>query len=129
MNFITSKYWLKDPSHPGRPLGPVSCFRKKFQVSNSGNAVLIVTAMGLFEAAMDGKDVTDELFTPGWFDYRKRAEYRNYTIPVTAGEHTLTILLADGWYGGKIVGDSRGNPRLLVNLVLPDGSVISGDET
>lgn len=129
MNFIDSKYWLKDPCHPGVPLGPVSCFRKKFQVSNSGDAVLIITAMGLFEVTIDGKEITDELFTPGWFDYRKRAEYRNYTIPVLAGEHTLDILLADGWYGGQIVGKSRGNPRLLVNLILPDGTIIAGDES
>ena len=116
--------WIFDPLHKDKPLEPVSCFRRKFYCRKTGNALLQITAMGLFEVFSDGKTITDELFTPGWFDYRKRAEYRTYQLPVTEGDHSIEILLADGWYGGKIVGNDRKIPKLLVHLVLPDGTVI-----
>ena len=119
--------WIFDPLHGGRFLGPVACFRRKYVNHTAGNAILQITAMGLFEIFSDGHSITDELFAPGWFDYRKRAEYRTYPLALTKGEHTLSIYLADGWYGGKIAGQKHGIPKLLVHLVLPDGKIIDSD--
>ena len=113
-----------DPLHGGKILGPVACFRKKYTNRATGNAILQITALGLFEVFSDGQAITDELFAPGWCDYRKRAEYRTYTIPLTEGEHILDIYLADGWYGGKIAGSNHGIPKLLVHFILPDGGII-----
>lgn len=116
-----------DPRHKGKPLGPVSCFRRCFSTTEDGLAELRISALGLFEAFLDDAPVSDELFTPGWCDYRKRAEYRTYSIQMAKGSHALSVYLADGWYGGRIAGDSAGIPKLFVNLLLPDGNVIGCD--
>ena len=119
--------WIFDPLHGGRMLGPAACFRRKYFNKKAGNAILKITALGIFEIFSDGKPITDELFAPGWCDYRKRSEYRTYNIALEAGEHTLEICLADGWYGGKIAGSQHDIPKLLVHLLLPDGEVIESD--
>ena len=84
--------WISDPCYKDAPLKPVSCFRRSFFCKTTGCATLQITALGLFEAFIDDKSITDELFTPGWCDYRKRIEYRTYQFEITEGEHTFDIL-------------------------------------
>lgn len=116
--------WISDPCYKDAPLKPVSCFRRSFFCKTTGCATLQITALGLFEAFIDDKSITDELFTPGWCDYRKRIEYRTYQFEITEGEHTFDILLAAGWYAGVISGQNKRRPELLVHLILPDGEII-----
>ena len=82
---------------------PVDCFRKKFSLSRAKKARLYITACGLYEAHINGQRVGDFVRAPGITDYRKRVQYQTYDVTdlLKAGENTLTVQLADGWYRGS----------------------------
>ncbi|MBO4492166.1 MAG: family 78 glycoside hydrolase catalytic domain [Lentisphaeria bacterium] len=118
--------WLYDPVSTGKKLSPVTCFRRSFE-SGRGLLRLKVGALGLFDCRLDGERITDSLFTPGWCDYRKRAEYHCFERPVPAGPHTLEILLGGGWYSGHIAGKEDRVPMLWIEAALPDGGRFGAD--
>lgn len=83
---------------------PVDCFRKNLSVTEEvKSARLYITACGLYEAKLDGKKIGNFCLAPGHTDYRKRIQYQTYDVTemLTAGEHALTVQLADGWYRGS----------------------------
>ena len=82
---------------------PVDCFRKAFNVSSIQKARLYITACGLYEAKINGQRIGDFVRAPGITDYRKRVQYQTYDVTnlLKAGENTLTVQLADGWYRGS----------------------------
>ncbi len=97
--WITGNYKVKK-----RDRYPVDCFHKSFPVLGSIKAArLYITACGLYEARLDGKKIGNFCLTPGHTDYRKRVQYQTYDVTemLTAGEHALTVQLADGWYRGS----------------------------
>lgn len=68
-------------------------------------ARLYATALGLYEAAIDGEKVGDVYFAPGWTSYNKRLQYQTYDVTEIfqrdAGQnHRIEITVADGWYKG-----------------------------
>ena len=69
------------------------------------SARLVITALGLYECEINGQRIGDEVFAPGWTDYRKRVQYQTYdvTAHLQQGENELGAILGDGWYCG-IVG-------------------------
>ncbi len=99
-------------------LPPARHYRKPFSTSKPvRRAVLHGTALGLVEWSLDGRRVSEELFQPGWTDYRQRVPVR--TIDVTAWlqnvadgkdagagdaprQHCLGATVADGWYAGYV---------------------------
>ena len=83
---------------------PVDCFRKTFSVRGAvKKARLYVTACGLYEAQLNGKKVGSFFMAPGYTDYRKRVQYQTYDVTdmLSAGEQSLCVDLADGWYRGS----------------------------
>lgn len=83
---------------------PVDCFRKTFILEKPvKKARLYISSCGTYEAALQGKKIGDQLFTPGYTDYRKRVQYQVYDIKdqLIKGKNELTVLLADGWYRGS----------------------------
>ncbi len=82
---------------------PVDCFKKCFTAGTVAKARLYITALGLYEAQLNGRRVGDFLMAPGHTDYRRRVQYQTYDVTqlVTGGENTLTVQLADGWYRGS----------------------------
>ena len=48
--------------------------------------------------------MTDQLFTPGWSDYRKRVYYNTFDVTqfVQEGKNAIGAVVADGWYSGYI---------------------------
>lgn len=82
---------------------PVDCFRKQISVTKAvKSARLYITACGLYETKLDGKKIGNFCLAPGHTDYRKRVQYQTFDVTemLTAGEHALTVQLADGWYRG-----------------------------
>src|SRR5690606_21376404 len=86
-------------------------------------ATLYVTALGLYEAHINGRRVGDEVFRPGWTDYKTRVYYQTYDVTdmVKTGEHALGAILADGWACGYVALGGRdrygvGRPRLMAQL-------------
>ena len=80
-------------------------YRRSFKaVKPVMRATAIVTALGWVDLELNGKPVYQDLFTPGWTDYRKRVCYRTYdvTSSVHSGENAIGAILGEGWYAGYI---------------------------
>ncbi|MFD1420218.1 family 78 glycoside hydrolase catalytic domain [Lactiplantibacillus songbeiensis] len=66
---------------------------------------LYITGLGLYEAYLDGHKIGQEVLAPGFTNYNYYVQVATYELTdllQTAGQHTLTIRLADGWYRGKL---------------------------
>ncbi len=94
------------------------------------SARLYITALGLYEAWINGQRVSEDVFTPGWSDYHNRAAYQVYDVTglMRDGTNVLGMVLGDGWYCGHVAAMGRQNygdqPKLIaqLELVLEDGS-------
>ncbi|TBN02956.1 rhamnosidase [Hyunsoonleella flava] len=115
--------------------------RKGFELpSDVVSARLYITAKGVFDVHLNGKDVSNDVMPPGWTPYNHRIEILTYDVTelLRKGENALAVELASGWHSGRI---SRGkalykkftSPKILCQLeiVLKDGSkqIILSDET
>ena len=75
-------------------------FRKDFSAPGGvERAVLHVTALGIYEAFVNGVRVGDEVLAPGWTSYRHRLHYRSHDVTalVRDGDNTLGAYVGDGW--------------------------------
>jgi alpha-L-rhamnosidase len=72
-------------------------------------ARLYLSAHGVYDAALNGRRVGDEVLAPGWTSYRHRLRYQTHdvTMLVEAGENVLEVLLGNGWYRGRLGWDGR----------------------
>jgi alpha-L-rhamnosidase len=117
---------------PKRPI----YFRKDFDVpADLVSARLYITALGLYEASIDGSRVGDRLLAPGWQSYNHRHVYDTYdvTAMLAPGERSaLGAVVGEGWYAGRlgwgggtrnIYGDTLGLLGVLV-MTREDGSTI-----
>lgn len=80
-------------------------------------ARLYVTALGAYEAYINGKRVGDALLAPESMDFSKRILYRVFDVTkmVGHGENVIGAMVADGWYGSYTSPQGRfafGNPPL-----------------
>jgi len=113
---------------------PAPYLRRAFALDRPAvSARLYVTALGLYEARLNGHRVGDAYLAPGWTDYRQRVLYQTYDVTslLTTGENVLGAIIADGWYAGfvgfhaKRAGAHYGTaPELLAQLAITfdDGS-------
>ncbi|GAA4507298.1 family 78 glycoside hydrolase catalytic domain [Actinoallomurus oryzae] len=97
------------------------------------SARLYVTALGLYEATINGRPVSDAVLEPPNTDYRKRVVYSTYDVTrlLREGGNAIGVRLGNGTYNvaptadryTKYVG-AQGPPRLLAQLevTLSDGS-------
>lgn len=86
-------------------LPPAVFLRQDFRTDKPvTRATLYASALGLVEMHLNGQRVSDDFFTPGWTDYKKRVYYRAYDVTrlVHRGGNALGAVLADGWYSGYI---------------------------
>jgi alpha-L-rhamnosidase len=102
--------WDEDVSEP-QP-GPL--LRKDFTLRDGiAKARLYVTALGVYEASLNGKAVGDEVMAPGWTSYRHRLRYQIFDVTemVQAGPNVLGAMLGDGWFRGRLgFGGGRHRP-------------------
>jgi alpha-L-rhamnosidase len=118
----------------GSPQTSMPCpyLRRAFSLeAPARTARLYITALGLFEASLNGRRIGDDAFTPGWTDYHQRLQYLVYDVTdlLTPGANALGVILADGWYCGHIEFRGRqrwgDRPKLLAQLMIEgtDGSL------
>lgn len=84
-------------------LPPSPYFRKTWQTkSQVKRAVLYATALGLYEARINGQKVGKDYFAPGWTDYNQRVYYQTYDVTnmLRSGNNAMGFILANGWYAG-----------------------------
>lgn len=85
------------------PARPAMFARRQFNLEKAvAQARLYVTALGAYEARLNGQRVGDALLTPEPSQYAKRVLYRTYDVSnmLHQGENALGLLVGDGWYGG-----------------------------
>ncbi|GAB3427363.1 alpha-L-rhamnosidase [Niabella aquatica] len=113
--------------------GPSPIFRKAFQLPlGVKKARLYITAHGLYQAQINGKNVSEDYFTPGWTSYHKRLLYQTYDVSslLKKGGNTFLVTLGDGWFRGHFYGGNKevyGKDLALLaqmEMELMDGSVI-----
>lgn len=127
-NFTTEK-----KSHPAQ------YYRKAFDLKKKiKQARVYATALGLYELHINGRKVTEDVFTPGYTSYKHRLQYQVYDVTeLLEKQNVIGAILGDGWYRGNIgwqndyayYGKQLG---LLVQLeiTLADGSVeVIGTDT
>jgi alpha-L-rhamnosidase len=88
-----------------RMFAPVPLLRRAFSVSGpTRRARLYITALGLYEAAINGTRVGEEWLAPGWTDYWTRVQYQVYDVAalLRPGDNVLSVRLGDGWYSGTV---------------------------
>lgn len=115
---------------------PIPMLRKTFVVEDTVEfARAHVTSLGLYELEMNGRNVGDQVFTPGWTSFDTRLQYQTYDVTdhIRNGRNVLGALLGRGWYRGNDGTPDGGTLALLVELriTLEDGQVqvVASDET
>ena len=78
------------------------------------SAYLYISSMGVYTAYIDGQEVKissqfDDIFNPGWTDYKYYTNYQTYDVTDYIKDTSLTlgVELGRGWYAGKI-GETGG---------------------
>ena len=100
MNWITS-----GKENDKNNLLPPELFRRKLTVkAELSHAELTATAMGIYEAAINGKKVSDCYFAPGYTHYESYIQAQTYDVTalLKPGENTLDITVANGWWLGTL---------------------------
>ena len=88
--------------------GTVEVFQQKITAEKVKKAILTITALGLYEAELGGKQVGNALFTPGFTYYPYHLYYQTYDVTdMLTGESILTVYLAQGWYCGRFTFDNK----------------------
>ncbi|MGN1024043.1 MAG: family 78 glycoside hydrolase catalytic domain [Lachnospiraceae bacterium] len=91
---------------------PVRYLRRTFLIKKKvRRALLFDTAHGIYAAAINGRDVTEDLFAPGFTSYYTRLQYQmtDITDLLQDGTNVWSVEVADGWWRGTTGGDIRNN--------------------
>ncbi|HTV61900.1 MAG TPA: family 78 glycoside hydrolase catalytic domain, partial [Verrucomicrobiae bacterium] len=98
-------YAAQPSKYSNTTIGPGRYLRKSFMASQSiAKARLYATALGVYEAFVNGRRVGDDLLAPGWTDYTKRVMVQTYDVTrlVHPGQNAVGAELGDGWYAGRV---------------------------
>ena len=99
--------WHANWIRPAKSYGSdCPAFRKTFFCpENVVSDALRITAMGVYEASLNGSRVGDFILAPGWTVYQKRLQVQQYELQIRPGqENELTVLVGKGWYRGRLAG-------------------------
>jgi alpha-L-rhamnosidase len=106
--FVTPE-WDEDTSTPQ----PSPLLRRTFDVrAGVLQARLYMTALGVYEAEINGLTVGDHVLAPGWTSYDHRLRYQTFDVTglLREGRNTIGAILGDGWYRGRLgFGGGRRN--------------------
>ena len=102
-------------------------------------ARLYMSGLGLYEAEINGKRVSDECLAPLCNNYEAWVQYQTYDVTaLLRAESTISVMLGDGWYKGRFGFQGQeevfGKQQLLIaemHIDYKDGSheVICTDES
>jgi len=98
--FVTPD-WDEDTSKPQ----PSPLLRRAFDVrAGVIQARLYVTALGVYEAEINGLTVGDQVLAPGWTSYDHRLRYQTFDVTniLREGRNAVGAVLGDGWFRGRI---------------------------
>jgi len=137
MGIFHEAKWIK----PSKDYGEVSpIFKKAFSpLKPIKKATLYISAIGVYEAEINGKRVGDFVMAPGWTSYEKRLQYQEYDVTeMLEKENEMLITIGKGWCRGLLTWHPKRHYRfddaaviLKLQLDLQDGRVetICSDES
>jgi alpha-L-rhamnosidase len=92
---------------------PAPYMRREFELRPGvKSARLYITALGLYEAQLNGNMVDDQVLAPGWTVYDQRLRYQTFDVTalLNPGRNAIGAILGDGWFRGRVgVGGGRRN--------------------
>ena len=85
-------------------------FTKAFTIDKPlAAAVLRMTAMGVYDARINGQPVTDTVLNPGWTAYTKRLQVQTWDVTaLLKTENELTVVVGKGWYRSPLLTWQKG---------------------
>lgn len=98
-------HWITGDYRPKRNTRyPVDCFRTRVRARDAVvRARLYASALGVYDAHLNGVRVGEFQLAPGSTDYRTRVQYQTYDVTaMLTGDDVLEFRLADGWYRGAV---------------------------
>jgi alpha-L-rhamnosidase len=132
--------YVEGPAERADPLGnpwqtdSVKALRTTFEVHKPvASARLYATALGAYEAFLNGRRTGDDILAPGWTDFRLRLKYQTYDVTgeLIQGSNVLAALVAPGWYSTplewfqqpNLYGIAPPSLRAQLRIQFTDGSV------
>jgi len=88
---------LPSPTRPAQP----ALLRTEFDVAGGlKRATWYATALGVYQAEVNGQPVDDQILKPGWtpYQYRLVHETTDVTGSLKPGRNAIGVALAGGWY-------------------------------
>ena len=100
--FLAEGEWLARTIAVAAPAGPAEPAVLRREVAVSGDvrrATLYATAVGVYQAAVNGADVDDQTLKPGWTPFQARTvhETTDVTTLLRAGVNEIAVRLAGAW--------------------------------
>lgn len=120
--------------------GVVSRFIQEFSATNVLSANLLITALGIYSLKINGIQVENQLYAPGFTYYPKHLYFQNYNIQpyLLDGINVIEVYVAQGWYCGRFTHENKTQiygeniaVSWILDLTLKNGSTfsIASDET
>ncbi|WP_411721273.1 family 78 glycoside hydrolase catalytic domain, partial [Mycetocola sp.] len=86
---------------------PAFLLRAQFDlpdIENVRRARVYSTAHGVHDLLVNGAAASDDLLAPGWTSYDHRLRYQTLDVThlLSPGPNVIGVLLADGWWRGKL---------------------------
>ncbi|WP_081909119.1 glycoside hydrolase family 78 protein [Deinococcus sp. YIM 77859] len=100
-----SEDWTAHFVTPEFTEGPAPLLRREFDVRGGLTAArLYITALGVYEAQLNGERVGDHVLAPGWTSYDHRLRYQTFDVTslLREGRNALGVMLGNGWYRGRL---------------------------
>lgn len=99
-HFITTERPYKE--------GAVEVFEQNIPYASVKKAVLSITALGVYEAQINGEKVGDQMLAPGYTYYYHDLFYQTHDITgLLRGGDILRVYLGQGWYCGRFTCDNK----------------------
>lgn len=108
MKLLDQASWIKSSLELG-DVAPV--FKKTFPKTKAvKKASLCLTALGVYEAELNGSRVGDYILAPGWTVYHKRLQVQTYDITeMLRQDNTLLVRAGEGWCSGTLAWQDAKN--------------------
>ena len=109
----TAQFVTPDEADDTNNPQPSPLLRKEFAVrAGLAQARLYITALGVYEAQLNGSPVGDHILAPGWTSYLHRLRYHTFDVTnsLREGPNAMGAMLGEGWFKGRLLfGGGRRN--------------------
>jgi len=121
-----------------REKSPCVMFRKKFEIDDFKSAKVYVCGLGYGYYYINGKKITEDLFTAPVSDYNKTLWYNSYDVTefLQKGENIFTVICGNGFYNEAIKTSWdhynalwRDNPKFILNLEVDGETALVSNAT